>query len=160
MHLFNSQKTDVETLFLRYGDMLYRVSLARLGNDADAQDAVQEVFAKYISAKPVFENCDHAKAWFLRTTVNHCHDMARREKVRAHSSLDEAHNVAFDQQTGLRDLLDLIFQLPSKYADVIILHSLEGFTVEETAGLLQISPSAVKMRLSRGREALQKLREE
>ena len=54
----------------------------------------------------------------------------------------------------------LLSRLPSIYKDVLILHALEGFSVEETAGMLDISLSAAKMRLKRGREILQILREE
>ena len=68
--------------------------------------------------------------------------------------------MAADDQSDLNNLLALIAQLPPIYADVVVLHSLEGFTIEETARLLEISPSAVKMRLSRARETLQQLRKE
>lgn len=156
MHLFKPKKPNLDAVFLRYGDMLYRLALAHLGNDADAQDVVQDVFLKYITAQPDFENCNHEKAWFLRTTVNRCHDLTRRNKVRKHSPLDDAITIAEEPQEDLRDLLLLIAQLPPIYKDTVILHSLEGFTVEETAEILQISLSAVKMRLSRAREILRK----
>lgn len=160
MHLFYSKKADVERMFSRYGDTLYRLALVRLGHDADAQDVVQDVFTKYMTAKPVFENHDHEKAWFLRTAVNHCHDMIRRQKLRTHTPLEEALHLASDETSGVRELMALISQLPSIYADVVVLHSLEGYSIQETAELLEISPSAVKMRLSRAREMLKKLREE
>lgn len=160
MHLFNPRKTDVEAAFLQYGDMLYRLALARLGNDADAQDAVQDVFTKYITANPKFSDKNHEKAWFLRTTINQCHDMARRQSIRVFTPLDDAINVAADEKTVLSDLLEMIAQLPPIYLDVVVLHSLEGFTIDETANLLEISSSAVKMRLSRAREMLQELRKE
>lgn len=160
MHLFKPHKIDVEAAFLRYGDVLYRLALARLGSDADAQDAVQDVFAKYIIAKPKFNDENHEKAWFLRTMVNQCHDMSRRQKLRIFTPLDDVKNIAQDEQTVLSDLLVLIAQLSPIYADVVVLHFLEGFTIDETANLLEITPSAVKMRLSRAREMLQELRKE
>ena len=100
MHLFHSQKADAETMFYRYGDTLYRVALVRLGHDADAQDVVQDVFAKYMTAKPVFQNHDHEKAWFLKTAVNQCHDTARKQKRRAQSPLEEARHLASDEAAG------------------------------------------------------------
>ena len=57
-------------------------------------------------------------------------------------------------------MADAIEKLPEKIKTVIILHYLEGFSVEETAKMLKLSSSAVKMRLSRGRDALKKLLEE
>ena len=47
MHLFKPRKPNIDAVFLQYGDMLYRLALSRLGNDADAQDVVLDVFVKY-----------------------------------------------------------------------------------------------------------------
>ena len=47
-----------------------------------------------------------------------------------------------------------------KYRMPLILHHLEGYSLEETAKILDISLSAAKMRLSRAREALKALRQE
>lgn len=160
MHLFSPRKTDVEAAFSLYGDMLYRLALTRLGNDADAQDAVQDVFTKYITAKPKFEDENHKKAWFLRTMINQCHDVTRKQKIRVFTPLDEVYDLAVEDQSGVTDLLELITQLPPIYADVVVIHSLEGYSVDETAKLLSLSPSAVKMRLSRAKEMLLNLRKE
>ncbi len=160
MHLFKPRKPNIDTAFLQYGDMVYRVALTHLGNDADAQDVVQDVFVKYLSNQPVFKDSNHEKAWLLRTAINRCIDLSRKQKIREYVPLDEMHNVAVDSQEGLNDLLMLVAQLPTNYKDVVILHSLEGFTIEETANILKISISATKMRLSRARDMLKTLRKE
>lgn len=160
MHLFKPQKKNIDAVFLQYGDMLYRVALTRVGNDADAQDVVQDVFLKFISAAPSFENDEREKAWLLRTAINHCSDFMRRQKHRDSLPLEDAHYVVAENPDGYRELLSLLSQLPHIYKDVVILHSLEGFSVEETANVLNISLSAAKMRLSRAREILQILRKE
>lgn len=160
MHLFNLPKPNIDVVFLSYGDVLYRVALAQLGNNADADDVVQDVFLKYIKIKPNFKDENHQKAWFLRTTINRCHDLSRRNKLRIYLPIDEAFNMAGESTQELYELLHLIDQLPQKLKDTVILHSLEGFSVEETAKILNISISATKMRLSRARECLQILRQE
>lgn len=159
MHLFK-HKPDPDKLFLEYGDMLYRLALAKLCNDADAQDVVQNVFLKYMTAGTSFENKEHEKAWFLRTAINSCLDVLRKQKVRNTVPLDDALYVAAENQNDLHDLLSLLEQIPPIYKDVVILHSLEGFKLEETASILNISLSAAKMRLSRAKNILQILREE
>ena len=63
-------------------------------------------------------------------------------------------------QTGVQDetALDVMHYLsflPEKFRIVVILHYLEGFSVEEVAATLAIGKSAVKMRLSRARALLQ-----
>ena len=51
-------------------------------------------------------------------------------------------------------MFSILEKLPAKNKTVMILHYLEGFSVEEIAVMLRISVSAVKMRLSRGREQM------
>ena len=160
MRLFKPQKQNIDKVFQRYGDMLYRIALTRLSNDADAQDVVQDVFVKYLGNPPSFKDDEHEKAWFLRTAINCCHDFARRQKTREHMPIDEAYGIAAENDDGVRDLMALLSQLPPIYKDVVILHALEGFGVDETARLLGISLSCAKMRLSRAREILNILRKE
>ena len=160
MHLFSPKKSKIDAVYLKYGDMLYRVALTRLGNEADAMDAVQDVFVKFLENEPAFADGEHEKAWFLRATLNRSSDMLRRQKHREYLPLEDAYAVAAEDRAGYRALMALLSRLPSIYKDVLILHALEGFSVEETAGMLDISLSAAKMRLKRGREILQILREE
>lgn len=160
MRLFNPKKPNIDAVFKKYGDMLYRLVLARLGNDADAQDVVQDVFIKYITTKPEFKDINHEKAWFLRTAINRSNDLARKQKIRNFLPIEDAFNITADDKNSLKDLMFLISQLSPIYKDVVILHYLEGFNLEETAEILNISLSAVKMRLSRAKEMLQILRKE
>lgn len=159
MRLYRSSKPNMDAVFLRYGDLLYRLALVRLGNDADAQDVVQDVFLKYLTARPSFESESHEKAWFLRVAVNRCHDLARKQNALSFVSLEDAYSVAAPEE-GTGELIARVAQLPSIYKDTVILHALEGFTLAETAEILEISLSAAKMRLTRAREMLQILRKE
>ena len=47
-----------------------------------------------------------------------------------------------------------MMELPEKYRLVVVLHCLEGYSFSEIAGLLQLTPSAVSMRLHRARKML------
>ena len=160
MRLFHRSQPDVEGAWQRHADALDRVALARLNNDADAQDAVQDVFLNYMTAAPVFEDADHERAWFIKATVNRCYDLIRKNQVRQSIPLDEALGVAAQDNTGVTELMELLKLIPEIYKDTVILHCLEGYSLEETANILDISLSAAKMRLSRAREALRALREE
>lgn len=154
MRLFHRSKPDVEGAYHRHADALYRLALARMGNDADAQDVVQDVFMRYLSAPPVFESTDHERAWFVRSVVNRCHDLYRKNQVRQAIPLEDALGVAADDHTAVAELMETLRRIPEIYQDTVILHCLEGYSLEETAQLLGISLSAAKMRLSRAREAL------
>jgi RNA polymerase sigma-70 factor (ECF subfamily) len=150
----------VEGAYQRHADALYRLALARLANDADAQDAVQDVFLNYMSNPPAFESADHERAWFLRATVNRCYDLLRKNQVRQAIPLEEALGVAAQDHNGVTELMELLQLIPEIYKDTVILHCLEGYSLEETAEILGISLSAAKMRLSRAREALKAMRKE
>lgn len=150
-------KASLEAAYDKYADMLYRLALSHLRRHEDAEDAVQDVFAKYFSASPRFSDDEHERAWLVRVTVNRCRDLARRGKYREHASLDEIAEIPETEngETGL--VLRSVSMLPEKYKTAIVLHYLEGFSVDEIAEMLGASASAVKMRLSRGRELLKTL---
>ena len=160
MSIFNRKPINIETAYKKYADILYRVALAHLAIDADAQDVVQDVFMKYMSTAPVFNNDAHERAWLLRVTVNRCHDISRHLKVRESLPIEEAVGIAAPEKGEVSELLELLSRIPSKYKDTLILHCLEGFSQQETAKILGISLSAVKMRILRGREILEKIRQE
>lgn len=160
MRLFHRSKPDVEGAYRRHADAMYRLALARLANDADAQDVVQDVFVSYLNAPPAFESTDHERAWFLRCVINGCHDLHRKNQVRQSIPLEEALGVAAQDHNGVTELMELLSRIPGIYQDTVILHCLEGYSLEETAKILDISLSAAKMRLSRAREALKAMKQE
>ena len=151
-------KADLEAVYGRYADMLYRLSLSHLGVQEDAEDAVHDVFEKYINVSPEFKDSEHEKAWFVRVTVNRCRDLLRKRSRRNHESIESAYDIAHEESDE-SDVFSIVHSMPEKYRAVIVLHYLEGYSVEETARLLKITVSAVKMRLARGREKLRQILE-
>lgn len=113
---------------------------------------MQNVFYKYLCKEPELGTEEHERAWFVRVAINQCKDSIRRRKVRTTLPLDEIINLGvYDKQS---EVLSTLFSLPEKYKTVLILYYMEGFKVEEIAQMAELSKSAVKMRLSRGRELL------
>ena len=155
MGLFGHRKVNIEEIYDRYADMLYRLALSHLQNPDDAQDAVQDVFAKFLSDTPSFKTGDHEKAWFIRVTINQCRDSLRKSKVRSFVPLEDiSGEAASTGESGTWEIMKTLNGIPDTLRDVIVLHYLEGYSVEKTAEILNLSESAVKMRLKRGREAL------
>ena len=79
----------IDEAYDNYADMLYRLALTYMQNPDDAQDAVQDVFLKYMTAAPFLRDDEHERAWLIRVTVNRCCDLLRRRKIRSYVSLDE-----------------------------------------------------------------------
>ncbi len=153
---FRNKEQEFETAYELYADMLYRLALSYMRQKEDAEDIVQEVFTKYFCGFHLPLNGEQEKAWFIRVTINQCHDALRRRSYRLHNSLDEVTEVAGEENAKPSELFAILQKLPDKYKDVIILHYLEGYSVEEAAKMLGLSVSATKMRLKRGREVLKK----
>jgi RNA polymerase sigma-70 factor (ECF subfamily) len=151
-----TSKDNLSAVYDKYSDMLFRLALAQLASKEDAMDAVHDVFLKYFDTRMKFNDSEHERAWFIRSTVNRCHDICRHKKIRSHPSLDEISDVIADDSVS-EELLQLrrgLSAIPEKYRIAVTLHYLEGFSVEEISTMLKISVSGVKMRLSRGRDAL------
>ena len=54
--------------------MLLRIAMTRLASPADAEDVVQEVFLKLLTARPQFRDDEHEKAWLIRATLHRACD--------------------------------------------------------------------------------------
>lgn len=143
---------DIETAYDLYADLLYRVALSHTSDSEDAMDAVQDVFVKFAKEQKTFADEEHRKAWLIRVTVNRCHDLHRKRRLRLYTPLEEALDVPADDRTIENSVAQTLSTLPDKYKTVLILHYLEGFSVNELADILKLSVSAVKMRLTRARE--------
>ena len=161
MRIVRLRKNDISAVYELYSDMLYRLALSHLQNSEDAMDAVQDVFLKYMKKDILFSSAEHEKAWFIRSTINRCRDIRRKNVVRSHEDISEMENLVASEEISeqAKDVLNAVEQLPDKLRTVIVLHYLEGLSVELTAKSLKISSSAVKMRLSRGREMLKDILE-
>ena len=136
---------------------LYRVAQAMLWREADSVDAVQEaVFRGWLKKDRL---ADEAKLepWLTRILVNCCRDALRRRK---HAPLPLLAEIA--EEDRLCEDLQLrlaLRKLPEKYRLPLILHHMQGYSVEETADILRISKSLTASRLHQARKALRGLLE-
>ena len=141
----------IEAVVNNYANMLFRICLVTLGNEADAEDAMQDVFIKYMQKAPVFENSVHEKAWLIRVSVNKCRDMLRSK--RAYIDLESIQEYA--QDTESVHMLEALMALPDKFRTVLTLYYVEEYKVKEIAEMIGKTESAVKMRLKKGRMLLE-----
>ncbi len=148
------QQPSVEQVFLEYRQTVYRLALARLGNPAAAEDAVQEVFLRYVRKAPVFREAEHCKAWLLRVTVNCCRTAATAAWARHTVPLDDTLTVPPPETYGV---LEAVQTLPPAQRVVVHLFYYEGYSVREIAQMTASLESTVKTRLHRARTALRRL---
>lgn len=143
---------DIREAVDEYGDMLYRLCLVMLRNTADAEDAVQETFIKYMLSSPPFNDSEHEKAWLITVASNKCRDMLRFRKRHITESEELLRNYPMDSES--HGVLEALTEIPEKFRIVLILHYIEGYKVDEIAEMLEKTASAIKMRLAKGRKLL------
>ncbi len=137
----------------KYGDMLYRLCFVMLRNTADAEDAVQETFIAYTTKSPVFSDKEHEKAWLLKVASNKCRDMLRFRNRHQLTELSELEAVVQDDESS--HILEALMELPEKFRLVLTLYYIDEYKVKEIAEIIKKTPSAVKMRLQKGRKLLE-----
>ncbi len=147
---------EVEAVVHRYGDMLFRLCYVMLGNEADAEDAVQETFISYLRNTPTFKEAEHEKAWLITTAKNKCRDALRLRRRRPQISLEDLREPSYEPpDSSDSGILEALMSLPEKFRLVLILHYVDEYRVEDIARIIEKTPSAVKMRLQKGRRLLE-----
>lgn len=147
-------ENDLDSLFVTYGDMVYRLALVRTRNTADAEDIVQEVFLRCLRNKPVFESAEHQKAWLLKVTVN-CSKSLLGNAFRRHAvPEDAAGELSSNPEEPDSTVYDAVMRLPEKYRTAIHLYYYEDYAVKEIASLMRTNESTVKSWLHRARGLL------
>ena len=148
--------TDALTaLYTRNVDAVYRICYVYLRSRADAEDAVQSVFLRYLQKQPEFRDENHERGWLLLTAKNICRDMLRSWWRRHRVGLDELPEPAIpmrDKEPS--ELTEALLALPEKYRITLYLYYWEGYPAREVAVLLGCRESTVRTRLQRGREML------
>ncbi len=144
---------SVESIVQDYGNLLFRICFVMLGNATDAEDAVQETIIRYFQKTPSFENAEHQKAWLITTAKNKCRDMLRF-RLR-HPQIDMEYLQELSSEPSESGILEALMSLPEKFRLVLTLYYVEEYRIEEIARIIQKTPSAVKMRMQKGRKLLE-----
>lgn len=147
-------REPVQELIGLYQNNLYAAAFSICKNSQDAEDVVQETFIQYHTSKNQFESQQHIRAWLIRVAINKAknvnHTFWRKNKVPLEDYME---TLAFETPES-QNLFETVMKLPEKYRTAIHLFYYEDYGVKEIAGILRISESNVKTRLSRGRKLL------
>lgn len=145
---------DLDSLFVTYGDMIYRLALVRTRSAADAEDVVQEVFLRCLKNNPSFDSAEHQKAWLIKVAIN-CSKTLLSSAFRRHSVPEDAlGELASDVQETDTTVYDAVMRLPEKYRTAIHLFYYESYSVREIAQMMRTTESTVKSWLHRARGLL------
>jgi len=158
-------------LVRRYERVLYNFGLKMCGEPRDAEDVVQDTFLNVYKYIQGFRYETKFKNWLYRIATSTCIKKRRKSKFAPERelSLDEflpQDEAAVEKQVPAwaslpldqvlneelsRTLKKAILALPEKYRVVLVLRDIEGFSTDESAQILKLSPSNIKVRLHRAR---------
>ncbi|GHJ50354.1 hypothetical protein Cs7R123_76960 [Catellatospora sp. TT07R-123] len=126
----------------------------------EAQDAVQEAFARALARRRGLSDVDAPEAWLRTVAINVVRRRWRRRQLLDTILLRErplARLAAPPPEPDSTDLRAALAVIPRQYREVIVLHYLADLPLDEVAQLLEVPVGTVKSRLSRGRDALRGL---
>jgi len=161
-------KEAFETLVRKHQGRVFAVAGGILRTREDVEDIAQQVFLKaYFSIKR-FDQRAAFSTWLYKITVNECWDLLRKRKVRPlmyEADLNEEQAHAYQSQEDKRDYAPDISEqleareqleqwldcLDEKDRTMLVLKEVQGFTVDEIAGIMDLNGNTVKVRLFRAR---------
>jgi len=149
---------ELKDIFERQHKRVYRIAMLMLNNVSDAEDAVQNVFLKYIEKGSSFEDIEHEKAWFITVTRNYCKDQLKNFWKRNVDMGDIPEQIQGEEQDN--ELLEHIMKLPDKYKEVIYLLYYEDYSIREMSKILDRKESTIQTQLKTARDKLKKVIQE
>jgi len=148
------------TDFLPLADTLYRIAYYMLESEAEAQDAVQEVYLKLWESRETLNEVRVPKAYCIRMLKNICTDRIRKAAFLSYpEQLPEVESVppkedTLDQKTRLNNVLEAIKALPERQRKVLILRTLDNLSYEEISERTGINYLTCRVLLSQARSKI------
>lgn len=147
--------------YLALADSLYRIAYYILESEAEAEDAVQELYLKLWKMRDALDGIQSPKAYATRLLKNLCIDRIRKASkvIQEKAETDiAAATYSPDERIDARERLDKVLEavkaLPEKQRKVLILRTVEGLSYEETARRAGCDYLTCRVLLSRARAKL------
>ena len=167
-------ESAARSIVQRYNRRLFRVARAILRDDDEAEDVVQETYARAFTRLAAFRGEASLSTWLTRIAINVAlgrrrarRPMVAAETVADHIDPNESAVIPFplsqpsaspEQEIARRQVRSLleeaIDELPQPFRIVFTLREIENLSTEETARHLSLKPETIKTRLHRARRML------
>lgn len=151
-------------LYKQYCDAMYNVCFRMLGNEAEAEDALQESFIDVFHKLDSFRAESSLGAWIKRIVINHCLNVFKKRRLKFEEMTAQAGEVAATEYEGEDDIgyevkrvKEAIMKLPDGYRQVLTLYLIEGYDHAEIAAILGIQETGSKSQYSRAKAKLREM---
>lgn len=146
-------KQEFEARIIGMQDTLWRVSATILRQNCDREDAIQECIYKALRKRETLRDDRFMQSWVIRILINECYSIHRRAKWERPSEFipEPPPQPGPDADPAV---FRALFSLEEKMRLPVVLHYVEGYSVEEVARIMRIPTGTVKSRLARARERI------
>jgi RNA polymerase sigma-70 factor (ECF subfamily) len=158
-------------LFTKYNRKIFNTAYRILGEEASAEDALQETLLNVYRGISRFRGDSKVSTWISRITINVCLGILRKGKNKQHADLEDetmkdlaaeptpfTDPLAHASLAELRALVQETFQRMSEKQGIVVrLHDMEGHTIQEISNIIGCPVGTVKSRLFYGRQEFKTL---
>lgn len=154
------KKEKLGEVILASQETMYRVAKTLLRSDADCADAIQEAIVKAFSNLHTLRSDKYVKTWLVRIVINESNTILRKRQKLVSLEDYRLESLPEERET-YSELYEAIRHLDEPARLAVTLYYLEGYSVRETADILETTENIVKKRLMRARQQLrEELKEE
>lgn len=152
-----------EQLYERYSQKVYRKCYSFVLDKSKAEDLTHDIFIKVATKIGTFKENARFGTWLYSITYNYCLDSIRKVKRSKEDALDD--NMEFVEEHVDNEMLSMQAQglqkslemISPEERSILLMKYQDDFSVKEIADSLDLSESAVKMRLLRTKEKVKKI---
>ena len=146
--------------FLPLNDILYKVAFYILESEADARDAVQELYLKLWSRRELLNDVSNPKAYCITLLKNSCIDTIRRRSRQTLPEILPERDDGMEQadrilaRERLANVLEAVKSLPERQREVLLLKTVEGLNYKEIEKKTGTNGIMLRVLLSKARKTL------
>ena len=145
-------------LYLQLEEGLYRVAFRLLDSQAEAEDAVQDLFIKIWSRIDSLERVSYPQAWCLTLMRNHCIDRLRAKAGQQTVPVEEnlPAEEELERSARMKQAWEAVLALPPKSRELLRLRLVEDLSYEEISLQTGLSQNALRVAFHRLKNHLKK----